>query len=227
MVVRKQRLNDQSRTLYSQLPPLEEQKRETLELIPRPRKKYKLAMQSIPVYHRELQNFSTRYSNYKQKLNLKTADADTQALFKKMDRYLAQFKKEVPTASIQSKQVGRLTIVQVLVNGTTTGEFIFDTGATTMTISESFAVQLKLALTTLPATEMIVADGRRVPVKSTRLRSVSVGGLEVKNVEVLVVPDSPNNLTDGLLGMSFLKHFAVGINGVTRKIELTRFMPNL
>jgi len=227
MVVLKQRLNDQSRALYSQLVPFQEKKRKTLALIPELREKYKQAMQPIPIYHRELRNFSIRYAKYKRKINLKTADADTQALFKKMDRYLTQFKKEMPSVGIQSKRMGHSTMVQVLVNGTTLGEFIFDTGATTMTISESFAKRLNLSLSAFPTTQMIVADGRRVAVKTTRLRSVSVGGLEIINVEVLIVPDSPNTTEDGLLGMSFLKHFAVGINGATGKIELTRFMPSL
>ncbi len=226
LISKKQKLQDKGSAIHAQIAPLEREKFETLKIIPDLKAKYKLTMQPIPVYHKELHSFSASYFEYRQELDLDIEDAGTKALFAKVDRYLDKFKKEISATSIKSKQVGNSTIVRVLVNRATVGEFIFDTGATTMTISESFAAKLGIPIGSLPITEMVVADGSIVEVKAAMLSSVSLGSSEVKDVAVLVVADSPNSPEDGLLGMSYLKYFSIGLNGVTGEIELTRFDPD-
>ena len=222
LISEKQKLYNEGSIIHSQIAPLERKRTDTLNHVPDLKKKYKETLQPIPIYHKSLQHFSSHYFKYKQTHELDTEDEASKSLFKKIDRYLVKFKKEMPTTSIKAKQIGNSTIVQVFVNGTTSGEFVFDTGATTMTISESFAKKLGIQTETLPKRQGTVADGRIVESRTAILSSVMLGSEEVKDVEVAIFPDSPNNREDGLLGMSFLKYFSIGFNGTTGKIELTR-----
>jgi len=70
---------------------------------------------------------------------------------------------------------------------------------------------------------MQTADGRIIDAKFIILDSVSVEGLEVKNVEaVVLLEESTMNVGDGLLGMSFLNRFNFQIDTVNKKLILEK-----
>lgn len=221
LIMQKQKLVDEGNVIYSRIGPLKEQYMEAVSKIIEIRSKYKTEVQPIMLYQKALQGFLNEYAERKKTI-LDHPDESAAELFETIDRFLDRFTHEMSTYKIDSEKVGDSTLVRALINGTTTGEFVFDTGATVMTISESFAKKLGIAVEYLPVTTMVVADGTVIEVKATRLKSVSVGDAEASNVDACVVADSPNTLEDGLLGMSFLKHFIVGINGTTGEIELTK-----
>ena len=186
---------------------------------------YFKTMDPINVYFVALQKFVAAYSDERKTRLAQSPSKKTQEFFTRMDHYVTQFLKETPTSRIQSKKRNGITLVQAVINGKVSGEFILDTGASNMIISESFAQRLGINVAKLPSREIILANGRRMNVKYGRLESVSLGGSIVRNLDMNVIPNSPNNKESGLLGMSFLKHFAIRLNGATGEIELTHFMP--
>jgi len=186
---------------------------------------YFKSMDPINLYFVDLQKFVTLYADERGKRLAESPTKKTQEFFARMDRYVLQFQKETPTSRIQSTKRNGLTFVQAVVNGRVSGEFILDTGASNMIINESFAQRLGIDVTRLPSREIIMANGRRITVKYGHLESVSLGGAVVKNLEMDVIPNHPNNQESGLLGMSFLKNFAIRLNGATGEMELTHFMP--
>lgn len=225
LFVKKQKLRDTANSILIEIEPLERKRIEAWDKIPAIKAKHKQAMTPIPLYRTDLEIFEGTYATKKPDTSTLDKDPQTRALFDTIDRYLTQFKKNFSTDPIVTRHVHNSTIVRAVINGAFTGEFILDTGATSMTISESFASKLGLQLEALSSIKMVVADGSVVDVKSAKLASVSVGKSEVKDVKVLVVPDNPNLSGDGLLGMGFLKHFSIRVNGTTGELELTRFIP--
>lgn len=78
--------------------------------------------------------------------------------------------------------------------------FLLDTGATSVALSESLANQLHLKK--LMPVELSTANGV-VKGWSTRLDRVSLGAIELRNVSATITPNMDD---DVLLGMSFLRN---------------------
>ncbi len=97
-----------------------------------------------------------------------------------------------------------------LADGTVNGSqvrFLVDTGATDVALSESLARELGLEFG--PRVTVMTAAGP-APAWMTRLDSVSLGGLERRNVRATITPGLGE---EALLGMSFLKHFSIRQEG--------------
>lgn len=94
-------------------------------------------------------------------------------------------------------------------------QFLVDTGATDVAVSEALAREIGLEFG--PRIGVMTAAG---PVRAwmTRLDSVRVGVLELRNVRATITP-SP--MASALLGMSFLKHFSLSQQGGRLIIETT------
>lgn len=87
-----------------------------------------------------------------------------------------------------------------------------DTGASYVMIPWKIAKALGLKPeTSLEKTSMITASGTEiVPVIS--IQSINLAGLKVKNVKAVVHDLPPSSYVDGLLGLSFLKHFKLSLD---------------
>ena len=109
-------------------------------------------------------------------------------------------------------------------NGTTSASFVVDTGCTGMTISEKLANKLNLTPMKQQATATL-ANGSTVKCQIARLDSVEVEGMRVNNILVMIMPNSPNNEVDGLLGMSFLMAFNIRLDPTANTVTLTQFAP--
>ena len=106
-----------------------------------------------------------------------------------------------------------------VVNGKINGQntrFLVDTGATYVTISGQKAARLKINLQNAHRTTAQTASAI-VDVFQIKLDSVSVGGIEVKQVETMVIPG--NQPFDVLLGNSFLQHTRINKAGSVLEIE--------
>ena len=101
------------------------------------------------------------------------------------------------------------------INGVAT-RFLVDTGATFVTLSGNHAKRLKIDYrkgkysTAQTASEV-------VPVWQIKLASVSIGGIELKNVEATVI--AGEQPFDVLLGNSFLRHTRIQQAGAVLEIE--------
>jgi clan AA aspartic protease (TIGR02281 family) len=116
-------------------------------------------------------------------------------------------------------------VVTAVVNERTPGRFVVDTGATRVTVSEAFAARLGLDPASLPAVDFVMADGRKTRGRLAVLHAVAVGDARAEEVEAAVLPGVSSDGIDGLLGMSFLRLFAVNLDGATGRLNLRRFAP--
>lgn len=98
--------------------------------------------------------------------------------------------------------------------------FALDTGATYTVITAATARRLGITVGEgAPVVTLETANGR-LHAPLIMLESLSVHGAEVKDVETAVI-DRLGNI-DGLLGLSFLKHFDVDINQSEQTLTLKR-----
>ncbi|MBN1794171.1 MAG: retroviral-like aspartic protease family protein [Candidatus Omnitrophica bacterium] len=115
-------------------------------------------------------------------------------------------------------------MVNVLLNGTIRTQLKVDTGADVVVISDQIASKFGTTLNRLPQNTFItVADGREVKVSPVIFDSVRVGDAEAKNVMGVILPPDARRDTDGLLGMSFLKHFMVRFDSKSKRLILEKF----
>lgn len=98
--------------------------------------------------------------------------------------------------------------------------FFLDTGATSVSVPESVAEQLNLERGWVSSVS--TANGT-VSVYSTKLDSVSLGAIEVKNVRAHINPHMEGD--EILLGMSFLKHMDFSQQGDKLTLTQTLSMP--
>jgi len=101
------------------------------------------------------------------------------------------------------------------INGVTT-RFLVDTGATFVTMSGNHAKRLKIDYRKGKYSSAQTAS-EVVPVWQIRLASVSIGGIELKNVEATVI--AGKQPFDVLLGNSFLRHTSIQQAGSVLEIE--------
>jgi len=101
------------------------------------------------------------------------------------------------------------------INGVAT-RFLVDTGATFVTLSGNYAKRLKIDYRKGKYSSAQTASAV-VPVWQIRLASVSIGGIELKNVEATVI--AGEQPFDVLLGNSFLRHTRIQQAGAVLEIE--------
>jgi clan AA aspartic protease (TIGR02281 family) len=110
--------------------------------------------------------------------------------------------------TIQLQKQGNTYRVSGRLNGVVSVNFVFDTGASDVSIPEEVAQALvragKLDRSDYLGTQTyVLADGSRVPSKRIRLREVTVGGQTVTNVTASIA----RARSPALLGQSFLSKF--------------------
>jgi len=180
--------------------------------------------QTISAYLSVLSDFESTFAE-RSKRHDGTADSTKKYFLETITARLAAFSREFAEIPVDAISSEGSTVVYVLVNDRVKGRFIFDTGAVFVTISEAFAKRLKFDTDSLPARELIVADGRKVKAKAVLLRSLQLGDARVGDVPAVVLPSPPRENLDGLLGMSFLNKFIVRLDGATGKMTLKQFSP--
>jgi clan AA aspartic protease (TIGR02281 family) len=111
----------------------------------------------------------------------------------------------------ESTLSGGNLVVKALINGKVPARLMVDTGASSIVLYDETSAALRVDPDDrLGETMTTVADGRLARGKHVRLRSVSVGRSVIRNVDAILLPGHGAGF-DGLLGMSFLKHFAVRV----------------
>ncbi|MDD2703255.1 MAG: retropepsin-like aspartic protease [Candidatus Omnitrophica bacterium] len=108
------------------------------------------------------------------------------------------------------RQKGHI-VVTALLDKKVTAVLLMDTGATYVSLSEKIWKKLKKTESGYEgdSVELILADGKKVAGKLGRLSSLTVQGVEARDVDVVIIPEDngQGNVVDGLLGMSFLNRF--------------------
>ncbi len=123
--------------------------------------------------------------------------------------------------SIPLKKIGGSFVVQVNLNEERTAQLIVDTGASMTVLSTAIAIDLGILGTTDNELLTINTAGGSVQVNMNFLASLQVGTAEANHVAVAIhdLPDVPEQI-EGLLGMSFLKHFLVTLDAAHARLIL-------
>ena len=116
-------------------------------------------------------------------------------------------------------------VVHVIINGNVNAKLILDTGSSLVVLRKSFANEFGIDPANIkPDTKIILADGRGCRAQSIVLRSVKIEDSQVQNVDAAILVDDAqeDSLGDGVLGMSFLRHFDFKIDQKGNKLILEK-----
>ena len=148
---------------------------------------------------------------------------------KQTEYRLEQYKKEVLSADRTHGRMrvyfenNKFGVVQALVNDKITALLLVDTGASLVAISKNLAEELEINYDSLPEMKIILADGTEVKAHRATLDSIKVGNARVENVKITITETSPEMEVDGLLGMSFLRHFHVKLDTKEKCLILEKY----
>lgn len=149
----------------------------------------------------------------------------TTLFWSKLDKKLDKLTNEFKSFSIPHRNNKDHMVVKARINGYTDGWFLLDTGASYVTLSPEMAKRLNLNTSTSLSIPLKMADGSIVKGKVVVLNSMRVGGVEAVKVSAVILPASPGQGLDGLLGMSFLREFVINLDASNQTLRLKRFEP--
>lgn len=106
-------------------------------------------------------------------------------------------------------------------NRKTTGTFIVDTGATYTSISREMAKELGNDLTPIGHVRITTANGQ-IEVPKVLIKEININGLVARDVEATIINLHKGGKFDGLLGLSFIRHFQLTIDPVANQLVFKR-----
>lgn len=115
-------------------------------------------------------------------------------------------------ASIPIEKNGAIVIVDATLNGKASAKLIVDTGASYTMISSAKAKELGIDLDGNRRTIPFHTANGIIQAPLADLESITVGGMEVKNLTAAIHDALPNTRVTGLLGLDFLSHFRMDID---------------
>ena len=123
--------------------------------------------------------------------------------------------------TIPLEKIGGSFVVQVNLNNERTAHLIVDTGASMTVLSTNIGIDLGILGTTDNELLTVNTAGGSVQVNMNYLSSLTVGNAQAHNVAVAIhdLPDIPEQI-EGLLGMSFLKHFLITLDAEHARLIL-------
>ncbi len=187
----------------------------------------------IKRFEKQIFNYTNELALFRKKLmerfsGLKHEQIDNQMrlFFESAKEHLEKMENDFNREVVVYDQTGASIIVEVLLNHSVRGRFVLDTGAAMVLLSRDLAEKLNINLAEeKEEMQAILADGRTVKAKQVILRNVKLGDAEVNNVLAAVLEQAEPMPEDGLLGMSFLKHFTVKLNPKEHLLVLEQFNP--
>lgn len=114
--------------------------------------------------------------------------------------------------SIPFERTGNIVIVPVTLNNRQTTKLVVDTGASYTFISHALARDLAIDVSRNPKTVPFHTANGVVEAPLTNLESITVGGMEIKNLTAAVHDTTPDSTASGLLGLNFLSNFRMDID---------------
>jgi len=103
------------------------------------------------------------------------------------------------------RRFGGTPVIDVTFNDKKTFEMIVDTGASATLITQNMASTLQLETTGIIQAQ--IADGRQVQFSTTKVKSITVGGVVASNLQVAIAPQAGI----GLLGYDFFGSYDIKI----------------
>jgi clan AA aspartic protease (TIGR02281 family) len=145
--------------------------------------------------------------------NVPTTQRDSAGRIQAVDRYLYQPPPALPAkASVPFEKHGQVVIVEATLNNKTSAKFIVDTGASYTMISSATAKELAVGSEANPRTVPFQTANGMIQAPLVSLDSISVAGMEIKNLTAAVHDVIPDGKIAGLLGLNFLSNFRMDID---------------
>jgi clan AA aspartic protease (TIGR02281 family) len=157
-------------------------------------------------------------------VSLNPAQNDTSQTQAMIATYRSKGKCELGTASGEEvfavSRPNAVVKLPVSINGTR-GLFVLDTGATFVSLKNSFAQKAKVQVDTNSIVRLNTANGTSTA-KRGRAATVQLRSLQAKDVPIVIQDDAKGTFgegVDGLLGMSFLSRFKLTVDARNVRIS--------
>jgi clan AA aspartic protease (TIGR02281 family) len=115
-------------------------------------------------------------------------------------------------ASIPFEKQGQVVIVEATLNKKTAAKFVVDTGASYTMISSAMAKELDIDTEQSRRTAPFQTANGIIQAPLVSLDSISVGGMEIRNLTAAVHDVLSDPRIAGLLGLNFLSNFRMDID---------------
>ena len=115
-------------------------------------------------------------------------------------------------ASVPMERHGTVAMVQATLNNRRAAKFVVDTGASYTLISNAVASDLGINLGANPQTLPFQTANGLINAPVTNMESISIGGLEIRNIPIAIHDAVPDPQVAGLLGLNFLSNFKMDID---------------
>jgi clan AA aspartic protease (TIGR02281 family) len=115
-------------------------------------------------------------------------------------------------ASIPFEKQGQVVIVEAMLNKKTAAKFVVDTGASYTMISSAVAKELDIDTEQNRRTAPFQTANGIIQAPLVSLESITVGGMEIRNLTAAVHDVLSDSTVAGLLGLNFLSNFRLDID---------------
>lgn len=125
-------------------------------------------------------------------------------------------------ASVPMERHGEVVVIEATLNNKRSAKFVVDTGASYTLISNALARDLAIDVGQSGKTLPFQTANGLINAPVTNLESISVGGIEVRNLTTAIHDAVPDSQVSGLLGLNFLSHFRMDIDTQKRVLHLEK-----
>jgi clan AA aspartic protease (TIGR02281 family) len=115
-------------------------------------------------------------------------------------------------ASIPFEKQGQVVIVEATLNKKAAGKFVVDTGASYTMISSAVAKELEIDTEQNRRTAPFQTANGIIQAPLISLESITLGGMEIRDLTAAVHDILPDSRVAGLLGLNFLTNFRMDID---------------
>jgi clan AA aspartic protease (TIGR02281 family) len=115
-------------------------------------------------------------------------------------------------ASIPFEKQGQVVVIEATLNKKTAAKFVVDTGASYTMISSAVAKELDIDTEQNRRTAPFQTANGVIQAPLVSLESISVGGMEIRNLTAAVHDVLSDSRIAGLLGLNFLSNFRMDID---------------
>lgn len=162
-------------------------------------------MRNLMIFAAALAVMGTFMANVADKMSSDQAQAKAIAQAKSVNAFAAMQPQTTGNAGVRSVEIPRDGRGHFQAEGRIDGRrigFMVDTGASVIALNESSAAQIGVRPSPRDYTATVNTANGTIKGARTRLSEVNVGGLIVRDVEAMVLPDEA--LSENLLGLSYL-----------------------
>jgi aspartyl protease family protein len=133
---------------------------------------------------------------------------------------------EAVKASIPMERRGQVVVIEAMLNKKRPAKLVVDTGSSYTMISSATARELEIDLTRDPRSMPFQTANGVIEAPLARIDSITVGGMEIKNLIAAIHDAVPDPQVAGLLGLNFLSNFRMDIDTQKGMLHLERKQVN-